>query len=243
LRLGGAAALVGSAAPATRRAAALRHQRSDTRSALVERRRTSGPAEDRRPRGRPAALRAPSAPACPCRRARRESVPLIVIQRQLGHSNLGITHGLPAGHRQRRDHRDRPCPASADDPSQHIAATLRRMAERCSSRKGAAGADRGASPARVTSRRRPRTWRSTMESRRTVVSGYARPPLEHWSPGFDLAGRNGRLQSARSFAHRDARPKRSPSHSATARLRPPLARGDPQPPFLSGRSQREATRR
>ena len=35
----------------------------------------------------------------------REGVPLNVIQRQLGHSNLGITQRLPAGHRQRRDHR------------------------------------------------------------------------------------------------------------------------------------------
>jgi hypothetical protein len=40
---------------------------------------------------------------------------LALIQRQLGHSNLGITSVLPAGHRQRRDHRDRPRPAPADD--------------------------------------------------------------------------------------------------------------------------------
>jgi integrase len=33
---------------------------------------------------------------------------------------------LPAGHRQRRDHRDRPRPPSADDPSQHVANALRR---------------------------------------------------------------------------------------------------------------------
>jgi hypothetical protein len=31
---------------------------------------------------------------------------------------------LSAGHRQRRDHRDRPCPPSADDPSQHVANAL-----------------------------------------------------------------------------------------------------------------------
>jgi hypothetical protein len=58
-------------------AAALRHQRSDTRSALVERRRTSGLAQDRRPRGGPAALRAPPAPARPCRRARPGRRPAI----------------------------------------------------------------------------------------------------------------------------------------------------------------------
>jgi hypothetical protein len=50
---------------------------------------------------------------------------LALIQRQLGHSNLGITSVLPAGHRQRRDHRDRPRPAPADDPSQHIPTALR----------------------------------------------------------------------------------------------------------------------
>ena len=32
----------------------------------------------------------------------REGVPLIVIQRQLGHTNLGITSDLPTGHRQHR---------------------------------------------------------------------------------------------------------------------------------------------
>jgi hypothetical protein len=37
----------------------------------------------------------------------REGVPLIVIQRQLGHSNLGITSVYLQVIRQRRDHRDR----------------------------------------------------------------------------------------------------------------------------------------
>ena len=54
----------------------------------------------------------------------REGVPLIVIQRQLGHSNLGITSRLPPRDRQRRDHRDRPCPPRADDPGQHVASAL-----------------------------------------------------------------------------------------------------------------------
>jgi integrase len=31
---------------------------------------------------------------------------------------------LPAGHRQRRDHRNRPCPPRADDPSQRVARAL-----------------------------------------------------------------------------------------------------------------------
>jgi site-specific recombinase XerD len=54
----------------------------------------------------------------------REGVPLVVIQRQLGHSNLGITSVLPARNRQRRDHRHRPYPPRADDPGQHIASAL-----------------------------------------------------------------------------------------------------------------------
>jgi site-specific recombinase XerD len=54
----------------------------------------------------------------------REGVPLIVIQRQLGHSNLGITSVYLHGIDQRREHRDRPCPAPADDPSQHIPTAL-----------------------------------------------------------------------------------------------------------------------
>jgi hypothetical protein len=54
----------------------------------------------------------------------RESVPLIVIQRQLGHSNLGIHQRLPPRHRQRRDHRLRPRPQCPDDPGHRLTATL-----------------------------------------------------------------------------------------------------------------------
>jgi integrase len=71
----------------------------------------------------------------------REGVPLIVIQRQLGHSNLGITSRLPPGHRQRRDHRDRPRPTRADDPSQRLAAALIECPRRRCSRKD--GMNRG----------------------------------------------------------------------------------------------------
>jgi integrase len=67
----------------------------------------------------------------------REGVPLIVIQRQLGHSNLGLR--LPPRHRQRRDHRDCARPTRADDPRQRLAAALiRPRARRCLSRKAAA---------------------------------------------------------------------------------------------------------
>ena len=53
-----------------------------------------------------------------------EGVPLIVIQRQLGHSNLGIP-SIYLGHRQRRNHRHRPRPPRPDDPSQHTPALMR----------------------------------------------------------------------------------------------------------------------
>jgi site-specific recombinase XerD len=91
LGLGRAAALARATASATCRAAALRHQRSNARSALVERRRTSGLAQDAvhagvRRRFAPHQLRHAHAVELA-----REGVPLIVIQRQLGHSNLGIT--------------------------------------------------------------------------------------------------------------------------------------------------------
>jgi hypothetical protein len=55
----------------------------------------------------------------------REGVPLIVIQRQLGHTNLGITLDLSPGHRQHRDHRHRPRPPRADGPRTQPARALR----------------------------------------------------------------------------------------------------------------------
>ena len=55
----------------------------------------------------------------------REGVPLIVIQRQLGHTNLGITSIYLARHRQRRDHRHRPRPPRADGPRPQLAAHLK----------------------------------------------------------------------------------------------------------------------
>ena len=82
----------------------------------------------------------------------REGVPLIVIQRQLGHSNLGIHLRLPARHRQRRDHRDRARPTRANDPRQRLAAALiDRERLRCSSRI-AAVARRGSATGRYGDR-------------------------------------------------------------------------------------------
>jgi integrase len=76
---------------ATDRTAVLRHQWHDPRAPLVARRGTRGaPAYRRRGRVRrrfaPRQLRHAHAVEMA-----REGVPLIVIQRQLGHSNLGIT--------------------------------------------------------------------------------------------------------------------------------------------------------
>jgi integrase len=44
-----------------------------------------------------------------------EGVPLVVIQRQLGHANLGIHQDLSPGHRQQRDRQHRPPAAFTDD--------------------------------------------------------------------------------------------------------------------------------
>ncbi len=84
----------------------------------------SGAAPDRRRGRRPPALRAAPAAACACRRAdpRRRAAdrhPAPARPQQPRHH-----FDLPAGHRQRRDHRNRPLPPRADDPSQHIAPAL-----------------------------------------------------------------------------------------------------------------------
>jgi integrase/recombinase XerD len=58
---------------------------------VVECRRPNRAAAHGRRSGRPATVRSTSAPARSRRRNGHEGVPLVVIQRQLGHSNLGIT--------------------------------------------------------------------------------------------------------------------------------------------------------
>jgi integrase len=68
-----------------------RHQRSLTRPALDQRRRPSGPAQNGRRSGRSPALAPHQLGHAHAVEMAREGVPLIVIQRQLGHSNLGIT--------------------------------------------------------------------------------------------------------------------------------------------------------
>ena len=75
---------------ASRWAALLRHQRPNTRPALVQGRRESGPAQEAvaagvRRRFAPHQLRHAHA-----FELAREGVPLVVIQRRLGHSNLGM---------------------------------------------------------------------------------------------------------------------------------------------------------
>ena len=112
------------AARAARRAAAMRHQRPDARPALGKRRRPRRPAPNRRPGGRPPALRA--APAAPrarrrarTRRSAADRHPTPTRPQQPRHHL-----DLPARHRQRRDHRNGPRPPPADDPSQHIPAAL-----------------------------------------------------------------------------------------------------------------------
>ncbi|MCA1697589.1 MAG: hypothetical protein LC790_01255 [Actinobacteria bacterium] len=76
-----------------------------------------------------AALCAPSAAPRHAVEMAREQVPLVVIQRQLGHGNLGITSlGLSAGHRQQRDHRHRARSSRADDLCQRGVAPPRVVA-------------------------------------------------------------------------------------------------------------------
>jgi Phage integrase family len=90
------------------------------RSTVVERCRTSGLADDRRPRGGPAPLRTPPAPARPCRRARARRRPADRHPASTGPQRPRHHVGVPAGHRQRRDRRDSPCPAPAADPSERF---------------------------------------------------------------------------------------------------------------------------
>src|SRR5215218_6151601 len=76
---------------ATDRTAVLRHQRHDPRTPLVARRGTRGAPAYRR-RGRSAStLRAPPTPPRPRRREGPRRRAANRDQRQLGHSNLGIT--------------------------------------------------------------------------------------------------------------------------------------------------------
>jgi integrase len=73
------------------RPAVLCHQRSHAGTAVVECGRARGASPDRRGGRCPAPLRATPTPPAHAVEMAHEGVPLIVIQRQLGHSNLGIT--------------------------------------------------------------------------------------------------------------------------------------------------------
>jgi len=53
-----------------------------------------------------------------------EGVAVNIIQRQLGHTDLGTTFNLPAGHRPKRDHRRRPLTPAADHLRHRRADTL-----------------------------------------------------------------------------------------------------------------------
>jgi integrase/recombinase XerD len=81
----------GMRARASRRCLALRHQPHDARPPLVARRGPRRAALRRLPRRGPAPLRADRLRHTHAVEMAREGVPLIVIQRQLGHSNPGIT--------------------------------------------------------------------------------------------------------------------------------------------------------
>jgi integrase len=93
------------------RAAVLHHRRPDPRPAVVGRRRTQRVPPARRSRLRQAAVRAAPAARHALELA-REGVPLNIIQRQLGHANLGTTsiylQGIDPRRSSRRAHTTRP---------------------------------------------------------------------------------------------------------------------------------------
>jgi|SRR5215216_6740625 len=62
--------------------------------------------------------------ASPAVEMAREGVPLIVIQRQLGHTKRRDHLDLSPRHRQHRDHRHRPRPPRADGPRRSLARAL-----------------------------------------------------------------------------------------------------------------------
>ena len=144
--LGTAPAVARAAARAPGRSAAVRHQRRDARTPLVACRGTRRAAAHRR-RGRSAApLRAAPAPPRPRRRdgPRRRAAdrhPTPTRPQQPRHHLR-----LPAGHRQRRDHRDRARPTRTDDPRQRLAAAAWIVRDgRCLSRKARSDAVRAQS--------------------------------------------------------------------------------------------------
>jgi hypothetical protein len=87
--LGRATAGARAASRAARRSAVLRHQRSD--AASRRRRHASRPAPDAAGSRCPPVLRGARSDTPTLSKMPREGVPLIVIQRQLGQRNLGIT--------------------------------------------------------------------------------------------------------------------------------------------------------
>ena len=119
LGLGAAVAVAGRAPRDAGRPLVLRDRRPDARAPVVECRRPRGGAPGSRSGRRAAPLRAAPAPARPCRRARarrraaRDHPAPARAQQPRQHV------GLPARHRQLRDHRDRPRSPRPDDPGQH----------------------------------------------------------------------------------------------------------------------------
>jgi hypothetical protein len=96
--------------------ALLRHRRPDARARVVSRRRSRSVAPTRRPRRGPAPLRGAPAPPRVCGRtgSRRRAAQHHPAPARPPRSRRYLD--LPAGHRPRRDRRDHPRVAAADDP-------------------------------------------------------------------------------------------------------------------------------
>jgi len=115
-----------------------------------------------------------------------EGIPLVVIQRQLGHSNLGITSICLQGIEKRRDHRHRPRPADSDGASQRPLALL-------STRESINGppvlAQRSTqSPAGGTVAGRQQAKRESRVARSAARAGGRLPPYAPPAHLFEAAG-------------------------------------------------------
>jgi integrase len=91
LGLGSTAAVARDPRESSRRGFALRHPRSDSWKALGAVSRPQATPTNRSARRCPSPVRPSSAPPRSCSRDGPRGRPLVVIQRQLGHANLGIT--------------------------------------------------------------------------------------------------------------------------------------------------------
>ena len=108
----------------------------------------------------------------------REGVPLIVIQRQLGHTNLGITSVYLQGI-DNTDHRHRPLPARTDGCRRQLAPALNAATGGGEAATYPPPVPRRPPDRKAASRAARRTLRSSRSSNTRAVSGLLRLRKEH----------------------------------------------------------------